>query len=334
MRLRAQTTRASSQATYASGLARFTHWAIEVGGLAPEDALPASPVATVMAKRVQLFIVWASKKYACTTIDSTISALAHWLKSMDIDPAEYVRTPEISATLQAARAEQGPAGVPTGKVGMSRHLLRLLLSYITSLEREQPDMVGLFHRDKAWLVLGYFGMLRRSEIIGFQMRDIQFLQAGGITYLELHIRKSKTDKLGQGATITITATSNDNIPIMTIVHRWYSHRRDMGAQPLDPLFTRWDLDNLCIGPESIHRGQTLAERLKVYLVALKQRYPELCVNPSSYGMHSLRRGGVLAAWLAGVDIEKIKSHGRWRSDAVRAYMQASLPIRMVITSTM
>jgi hypothetical protein len=287
-----------------------------------------------MSHRVQLFIVWATTKYACATIDSTISALAHWLHSMGLNPAPYVRTPEINATLQAARAEQGPAGVPTGKVGMSRHLLRLLLTYLTSLEREQPAMIELFHRDKAWLVLGYFGMLRRSEIIGFQMRDVQFLKVGITPYMELDIRTSKSDRLNEGETITITATSNDNIPIMTIVRRWYTHRLDMGARPQDPLFTTWDLDDYTISTMAISRGQTLADRLKVYLVALKQKYPELCVNPSSYGMHSLRRGGVLAAWLAGVDIEKIKSHGRWRSDAVRAYMQASLPIRMVITSTM
>ena len=51
-------------------------------------------------------------------------------------------------------------------------------------------------------------------------------------------------------------------------------------------------------------------------------------------MHSLQRGGVLAAWLAGVDIENIKSHVRWRSDAVRAFTTANLEIWLVVTTTM
>lgn len=333
--LRAQTTKSSSQATYAAGLARFTSWATKVAGLPMKEALPSVPGEGILPERVGLFISWATQHYACTTIKSTISALAHWHKSKHLDPAAYVRTAANNELLKAMESSAGPLGLPNRKEGMSRDLLRLLISHMSHLERTEPDMRDIYTRDKAWLLLGYFGMLRRSEIIALQMGDITFLKISGkVTHLELKVRTSKTDRKGQGATVTIAATSRDNIPILTIVERWYNIRRLSRAGPTAPLFTQWDLDLLAPSHRALQNGQALASRLKVYLTSLKRAYPGLSVNPAAYGMHSLRRGGVMAAWLAGVDIEKIKSHGRWRSDAIRAYMQASLDIRLVTTSCM
>lgn len=89
-----------------------------------------------------------------------------------------------------------------------------------------------------------------------------------------------------------------------------------------------------LGSTRIANGQALAVRLKGYLTELRDKYPGIAVNPASYGMHSLRRGGVVAAWKAGVDIEKIRMHGRWRSDAVRVYMTAGLDIKLSVTAAM
>lgn len=334
--LKAQTTKSSSQATYAAGLARFTTWATQIAGLAPKEALPSVPGEGILPERVGLFISWASKHYACTTVKSTISALAHWHKSKHLDPTAYVRTPDNNDLLKAMEISAGPSGLPTRKEGMRRDLLRLLIAHMSHLERTEPDMKAMYTRDKAWLLLGYFGMLRRSEIIALQVGDITFPRTQGpkAPYLELNIRSSKTDRKGHGAKITITATSKDNIPILQIVQRWHNLRLSAKAKPTDPLFTQWDLDNYAPGPKALKNGQALASRLKLYLTALKTAHPRLTVNPAAYGMHSLRRGGVVAAWLAGVDIEKIKSHGRWRSDAVRVYMQATLDIRLMITTSM
>lgn len=333
--LKAQSTQASSQATYASGLARFTHWATNVAGITALDALPSRPGEGILPLRVELFISWAATKYAGSTIDATINALAHWHKSKGLDPSAYVRTAPVKELLKTVKAQQGPTGIPTGKVGLSRDLLRLLLGYLSALANQDTGMAAIYLRDQAWLALGYFGMLRRSEIIALTMGDLQVMTSGrGPLHIELRIPRSKTDRIGQGATITIAATSKDNIPILSIVQRWYNQRTHAGARPQDPLFTAWDLDSVSPSQAPLKNGQALAKRLTHYLLALKSKYPALAVNPSDYGMHSLRRGGVLAAWLAGVDIEKIKSHGRWRSDAVRAYMQANLEIRMVVTTSM
>lgn len=333
--LRAQNVQSSSQTTYASSLARFTYWAQEVADLKPFEALPPHPVEGVVPARVELFIAWAASKYAYATIESTITALADWHRSKQLDPAIHVRTAAVKQLLKNVKNTQGPSAIPTGKVGMSRDLLRLTLSHLGSLARSQPDMRTIHQRDIAWLLVGYFGMLRRSEIIALQMRDIQFMERRGKpSHIELTIRRSKTDRRGQGATLTITSISTDGIPIYKHVQAWFALRLADRAPPTSPLFTSWDMDGKRPSNMPIQNGQSLANRLRTHLVVLKRRFPELEINPSAYGMHSLRRGGVMAAWLAGVDIEKIKSHGRWRSDAVRAYMQANLEVRLVVTTTM
>jgi hypothetical protein len=79
----------------------------------------------------------------------------------------------------------------------------------------------------------------------------------------------------------------------------------------------------------------LADRLKDLLLSIKPIHPHLDINPQAYGMHSLRRGGVVAAWQSGqVDVEKIKAHGRWKSDAVRSYMTAGLDIKLSVAAAM
>ena len=54
-------------------------------------------------------------------------------------------------------------------------------------------------RDKALLLVGFFGALRRSELVGLNVEDIEFVPEGAI----LTIRKSKTDQEGRGREVAI-----------------------------------------------------------------------------------------------------------------------------------
>ena len=111
-------------------------------------------------------------------------------------------------------------------------------------------------------------------------------------------------------------------------------RTSMGAQPSDPLFTQWDLDHLCLKESPLVNGQALAKRLQLYLSDLARQYPQLRLHPSSYAMHSLRRGGATAAWEGGADRERIMAHGRWTSSAVMAYLKATLAVKLSVTAVM
>ena len=66
-----------------------------------------------------------------------------------------------------------------------------------AVEALPDDMKGL--RDKALLLLGYVGALRRSELVAINAEDIGFVDRG----IRLTLRRSKTDQEGRGSTVGI-----------------------------------------------------------------------------------------------------------------------------------
>ena len=330
--LRGMRVQESSQNTYASGLHRYVKFGQTVCNKSAQAMLPPG-AAGVDQHTLEMFITWAAGKYKYNTIASTMSALVDWHKSKGIEyPAiNSKRTKDLLATI---KAEQGPAGLPAGKQGLTKAMLKLLLVHLHRQSKKTPDMSHIYLRDECAFLLGFYGMLRRSEIASLTLDDVTTGSTNGRPYVELNIRKSKTDRGCVGASVTIAGVTSDGIDIVGPLQRYIMQRTKHAPSQTAPLFTSWDLDTKALTAATPLSGQALAIRLRQHLETIKAKHPDIEVNPSSYGMHSLRRGGVIAAWEAGVDLEKIKSHGRWRSDAVRAYMQATRAIRLQVTSRM
>lgn len=322
----------SSQHTYASGLHRYVRFGRDVCNQPAHIMLPPGDTGIDLAM-LHLFISWAASKYKYNTIQSTLSALADWHKSKGIDHTA-ISCKQTKNLLATVKTKQGPAGLPQGKQGLTKPMLMLLLKYLHNQRAARPHMAEFLLRDECITLLGFYGMLRRSEIVDLNLDDVRTGTTKGRPYVELKIKKSKTDKARVGATVTIAGVTRDGVDIIGPLQRYIQLRARHRPSPSSPLFTTWDLDALSCRATTRLTGQVLAQRLQLHLSALKAKYPDIQVNPRSYGMHSLRRGGVIAAWESGVDIEKIKSHGRWRSDAVRAYMQATRDIRLMVTTTM
>ena len=57
----------------------------------------------------------------------------------------------------------------------------------------------------------------------------------------------------------------------------------------------------------------------------------LGIDPSPYGSHSLRRGGVTAAVAAGVALHVIARQGNWRSNAIFAYVTDTVSQRLAVS---
>ena len=68
-------------------------------------------------------------------------------------------------------------------------------------------------RDRALLLLGFAGALRRSELVGLDVADVTEGTAG----LTVHLRRSKTDQEGAGRTLGIPYGSN---PVTCPVRAW------------------------------------------------------------------------------------------------------------------
>lgn len=331
VRLRASRVAHSSGGAYATALHRFVKFGKEKLNLPTDQLLPPGPLAPVPAALVHLFLAYAGKKYKPNTIKLTISALVDWHKSKQV-PATTVTSQDVKELIANIEREAGPVGQPVGKQGMTKQVLLLLLGLLCDKAAADPRMRPLYERDAAWIVIGFFGLLRRKEIISLKLSDV-VLAEGSEGHVAVRIRRSKNDQTGKGATVMIVS-QNGPIQIQRLVAAHLRRRRQAGAGPEDPLFTRWDLDNYCLSSVALANGQALAERLKLYLRELKSRLPDLQLNPDSYGMNSLRRGGVVAAWEAGIDYELLKAHGRWRSEAIRAYLSATLRQKLSVSAAM
>ena len=86
---------------------------------------------------------------------------------------------------------------------MSKDLLGKLLTHVAVEAKSRPTFAPLLCRDSAWLVLGFFGLLRRSELVALRMSDVVLTGTGTNSFI-VRIRHSKTDRQGAGVDVLIT----------------------------------------------------------------------------------------------------------------------------------
>eukprot|EP00198_Chlamydomonas_reinhardtii_P001834 XP_001691170.1 predicted protein [Chlamydomonas reinhardtii] len=199
------------------------------------------------------FQQWASQRLAYKTLQGNISALADWQRSKGRSGEDLIsQHPLVRRTM--ATLQRGSGGSQQ-KAPLPISLLRRLIAWLAQTAGLQPNRAEECSRDACWLALGFFGMLRRSELAGLALADVSQQKAEGP--VTLTVRRSKTDQQGLGAQVQLAATTQGSkVPIGRIVSR-------------------------------------------------------------------LRRGGATTAANAGVPLEDIQEHGRWKSDAVRLYIKKS-----------
>ena len=158
-----------------------------------------------------------------------------------------------------------------------------------------PDSLpGL--RDKALLLLGFAGGLRRSEIEGLQVGDVTISTEG----MSVLIRKSKTDKTGKGKTRFILRQGEGSVCPVVAVGEWLAASR-LKTGSLFRQFRKGDRmqdDGLS--------GQSVAKLVK--------HYGTLIGLPAArLSGHSLRRGMATEARSKGHSTLNIQQQGGWSS---------------------
>jgi integrase len=87
------------------------------------------------------------------------------------------------------------------------------------------DLAGL--RDKALLLTGFAGGLRRSELVAPDVQDIRYTKDGMV----LRIRSSKVDQDGQGADVGISQGSHPGIRDLAVPYDVVTIGGWLQAQP-------------------------------------------------------------------------------------------------------
>jgi len=248
--------------SYRVGWDQFTAWCERHG----VQALPAHP------ETVALYVTDIASSVKPATIDARLAAIsaAHRAAGYEESPtkAEAVRLVRRGVRVKHSTAQRQvrPISVPD---------LRKMVGALGD------DLAG--HRDRALLLIGFAGALRRSELVALDAADAVTGQHG----LTVTLRRSKTDQEGQGRTVGIPFGAN---PATCPVRAWQTWIDASGITE-GPAFRPVDRHGH-IGTARL-TGQSVAHIVKRH--ALRAG---LC--PEQVAGHSLRAGLATSAAEAGV----------------------------------
>lgn len=330
-KLEAEAREESSDKTYHYKLQAVRKWAA-AEGFSEDDAFPAAPGKSMPHIIALGILAHGSKCWAASYLDGIRAAVGAWHANKNVaNPMEGERAKSVLAaakkkTLHLGHKGRGPK-CPVSQE-MMRGLIRWLELQAAVGDREKRD---LYWRDEAWSVMGFHGLLRRSELGALNIGDV--VLEPHLQRLRIYIRSSKTDP-GRGQWVWLAWSTRSGVRIGDIIARWVDARRNAGAQSEDPLFTAWDQSARRMTAKPLDaKGEALAMQFRRHLTAMAAAL-NLRIDVSDYGSHSLRRGGANALKSWGATPREIQEHGRWSSECYRRYLERTAAERLALSARM
>jgi len=194
----------------------------------------------------------------------------------------------IRRSLTVAQREAAPA-----RIGEIRRMVAHL----------PHDIAGT--RDRALLLVGFAGAMRRSELVGLDLADLISREEG----IAVTIRSSKTDQEGQGRKVALPNGRDPDTCPVTAVRTWL----DIAAIEDGPLFRSID-----------RHGNVSATRLSDRAVSLiiKRAAERAGLDPTIYSGHSLRAGFATTAAANGAPERAIANQtGHKSMEVLRRYVR-------------
>jgi integrase len=199
-----------------------------------------------------------------------------------------VSSPLVRATMRGVRREHGTAQRQAAPL-----LREDLFVVLGAMGDRLKDL-----RDRALLLIGFAGGLRRSELAAINLIDFERVRDG----IVLTIRRSKTDQDGVGRKIGIPFGRTIHCPVRALENWLNSARIESG-----PVFRPVD-----------RHGRVSVGRLSGEAVSLiaRDRMVAAGFDPAGYSGHSLRAGFATSATRAGISTFKIRQQTGHASDAM------------------
>lgn len=272
---------ASTRRAYRADWTDFEAWC----GAAHLVALPASP-ATVGG-----YLADRAGRLSPVTLARRVSAITkvHRLTGHEID----TRHPAIRDVLKGIRREHGKPQQRAAPA--TTDMIRAMISTC------DDSPIGC--RDRAMILIGFSGALRRSELVALDIMDISVERAGA----RIVINRSKTDQEGEGQVIGIVRMASETCPVAAL-ENWLSSLPAGAGR----VFRRVDRHGRI--------GESLSD--KAVSLVLKRRAAGAGINPDMISGHSLRAGFATSAASHGVEERVIARQTRHRSMTVlRRYIR-------------
>ena len=296
----------NTRRAYAADWRNFTAWASSAG-LTP---LPASP------ETVGLYLAAEAGRLRPGTLARHLVAItaAHRAAGHQLD----TRASAIRETLTGIKRTHG-----TSQSGKAPAVVADLKAMIDA----QPDtLAGL--RNRALLLLGFAGALRRSELVSLDVEDLELTSEG----LVVTLRRSKTDQIGQGRQIGVPYGRRLKTCPVRSLQSWLEVA-DITSGAIFRETTRGDrLASAYMDKSGRQRGLRLSD--KTVALVVKRAAKAAGFDPKKYAGHSLRGGLATSAAAAGASERSIMAATGHRSvQMVRRYIRAGELFRDNATAT-
>jgi site-specific recombinase XerD len=240
------------------------------------EALPAA------GETVALYLADCARVLAVSTLRRRLAAISQVHQAAGYEnPAGSILV--VEAMKGIARTHGSATKPKTAAV------TNLVAEMVKNLGPELRDV-----RDRALILIGFAGAMRRSELVALDVGDISEVAEG----LRIQVRRSKTDQQGRGDVIGLMYGSDpDTCPVRS----WRAWLEAAG------------IDSGAAFRRRGRYGQVTEHRLSADYVLriVKERAGAAGLAPELFGAHSLRSGFATTAFRAGVAERRIMDQGRW-----------------------
>jgi len=281
---------ANTRRAYRAGVRAWCDWC-HAHGLPCLPARAEDVVAFLAAER--------GRGRAVTTVELRRAAIRylHFIAGCPVPTAE-AHVAETVAGMRRHAADQGE--LPGKKLAATLDMLRDILA------RTPDDLPGL--RDRALLLLGFAGALRRAELAAVQVEHLELRERG----LRLALPRSKGERAGRVVTVAIPYGRTELCPVRA-VRRW----QDAAGITQGALFRRiWTPRGAERGPRPSPTVGTASIDPGTVARIVKQRAAAAGFDPALVAGHSLKRGALTTGMDHGVHPTRLKQLGRHKSYAV------------------
>lgn len=273
----------ATRRAYRADWSHFTAWCDDHG----VASLPAFP-GTIAAYLADL-----ASDHKVATLQRRLAAInaAHRLASTESPTGDE----KVRLVLQGIRRRNGVAADQVRP--LSPNDLRKMVTALPG------NLAG--SRDRALLLLGFAGAMRRSELVALNVEDLDTTDDGVI----VHIRRSKTDQEAAGREVGIPYGASTALCPVTALERWMA----MAKITSGPIFRRVD-----------RHGHVGIDHLSPSSVAevIKRSAALAGLDQNQFSGHSLRAGLATAAAANGATESVIMAQTGHRSTAmVRRYIR-------------
>lgn len=300
----------ATREAYGSDMRQFQAWCAERGA----QALPCTP------NVLGLYLAHLERLgRAPSTIGRKVAAIVRHHVAQDHDSP---RTALISEQMKGIRRGEDGQRRPIKKAPpMSTEDLVLVVRAMNAAAATHADLVA---RDKAAMLIGWACAMRRSEVVGLLLSDVQHTRQGW----QITIGRSKTDQAGIGITMALAPAERlKEICPVAALEGWLETRKRLSRSDEGSLF--WKSSEQTEHRTTLPRLITDEPLPWHQINRMVKRWSKLAKLSSTSGVpfspHSLRAGFITEAIASGKPINTTKERSRHVSmDVFFGYVRTAM----------